>query len=292
MLIIQFPVISPEIFSFEVFGYTLALRWYALAYIAGLVLGGIFISRLVRNSSLWIRVPMQPKQVEDLMTWMIAGVIIGGRLGFVLFYNPGYYMANPVEIVKVWQGGMSFHGGFLGVATGVILYAWRNKLPVLSLGDVVATVTPIGLFFGRLANFIKPELWGRPTDVSWAMIFPDDRALTCPPDWLAVCTRHPSQLYEAALEGLLLGLVLVWLVYRRGWFKHPGRITGVFLLGYGLARGFVEYFREPDERFITTENPLGFVLNAGELGLTMGQVLSLPMILAGVALLYRGRAKK
>ena len=288
---LPFPNIDPEIFAFELFGFHVALRWYALAYIAGIVLGWRYILTLIARPMLWNRIPLSKKQVEDLLTWMVLGVIIGGRLGFVLFYNPSEYLANPVEILKVWNGGMAFHGGFFGVIVGVALFGWRHNLPILSIGDAVATVAPLGLLFGRIANFIKPELWGRPTDVAWGVNFPDPRAQPCPPDWVGECLRHPSQLYEAGLEGLLLGLIMNWLVWRKGWFKAPGRMIGVFLLGYGISRWFVEYFRQPDEQFVSPENPIGYIFTFANTGVTMGQILSLPMIIIGLWMILKIRRK-
>lgn len=284
---LPFPNIDPEIFAFDLAGFHIALRWYALAYIAGLVLGWRYILVLINRPKLWSAVPMEKKQVEDLLTWIVVGVIVGGRLGFVLFYNPGPYMANPVDILKVWEGGMSFHGGFFGVVAGISIYGWRQKLPILSIGDAVAAATPLGLFFGRIANFIKPELWGRPTDAAWGVNFPDPRAQTCPPDWIGECLRHPSQLYEAGLEGLVLGLVIAWLVWRKDLLKSPGRIIGVFLLGYGASRWFVEYFRQPDLQFTSAENPIGYIFTFAQTGVTMGQLLSLPMIIAGALLILK-----
>ncbi len=289
--VLQFPDIDPEIFAFDLFGLHLALRWYALAYIAGLVIGWRLIVRMMKRDDLWRdHPPMKPAQAEDLLTWLVLGVVLGGRLGFVLFYQPGYYLANPAEILKVWQGGMSFHGGFLGVVIAGALFCRRNRLPMLSVGDAIAAVAPIGLFFGRLANFIKPELWGRPATVPWAVDFPDPLAQVCPDYWLLPCTRHPSQLYEAALEGLVLGAVLLWMVYRRGALKTPGRIIALFLTGYGLARFIVEYYRQADEQFVSLGNPFGYVIRLGETGITQGQLLSLPMIGIGIALLlWTGR---
>jgi len=284
--VIAFPHINPEIFSFDVFGAHLALRWYALAYIVGLLLAWRIIMQLMKRDDLWPnKAPMEPAKAEDLLTWLVLGVIIGGRLGFVLFYQPSYYFANPGDILKVWQGGMAFHGGFLGVVVAGALYAWRYKLPVLSLGDALAIATPTGLFLGRLANFIKPELWGRPTNVPWAMYFPDPVAEVCPDYWLLPCTRHPSQLYEAALEGIVLGVLLFWLAYRRGALKVPGRSIAVFFTGYGSARFFIEYFRQADAQFVSLDNPFGYVIHIGETGITQGQILSLPMIVVGLALL-------
>ena len=288
---LPFPNINPEIFAFDLFGFHIALRWYALAYIAGLVLGWRYILLLISKPALWGAVPLDKRQVEDLMTWMVVGIIIGGRLGFVLFYNPGPYMANPVEILKVWEGGMAFHGGFFGVVAGVVLYGWRNNLPILSIGDAVAAVTPLGLLFGRVANFIKPELWGRPTDIAWGVNFPDPRAQICPPDWVGECLRHPSQLYEAGLEGLILGLLIAWVIWRKGWLKAPGRVVGLFLLGYGAARWFIEYFRQPDLQFTSPENPIGYIFTFAQTGVTMGQLLSLPMILIGLIMILKIRER-
>jgi phosphatidylglycerol:prolipoprotein diacylglycerol transferase len=228
---------------------------------------------------------MRPDQSDDLLTWMILGVIIGGRLGYVLFYQPGYYLANPGEILAVWRGGMSFHGGFLGVVAGVVGFALSRGLPIAGIGDAVAAAAPIGIFFGRLANFINAELWGRPTLQPWGVLFPGEAAV-CPPGWPDPCARHPSQLYEAGLEGLLLFLVIAWAI-RRGALTRPGRVMGIFLAGYGLARFVVEFFREPDAQFVTVDNLSGHVLALGQWGISMGQLLSLPMILVGLLLLLR-----
>ncbi len=290
--LIPYPQIDPEIVSIPLGPITLSLRWYALAYIAGLLIAWRWVVALVKRPQLWPgnTPPMQPRQVEDLMTWVILGVILGGRLGFVLFYQPGYYLQNPVEILYVWEGGMSFHGGFAGVILAGVLFARRHGLPVGSIGDAFALTAPVGLFLGRIANFINGELWGRPTTVPWAMVFPGPRAQTCPPDWNAVCARHPSQLYEAGLEGLVLGAVLAWLVYRRGWLKTPWALSGAFFLGYGAARSFVELFRQADPQFVTPDNPWGHVVQlGGGWGLTMGQLLSLPMIAIGLALIWWAR---
>ncbi len=290
--ILPFPDIGPEIFSIQIGNFTLAPRWYALAYIVGLVVAWRWVVALVKRPELWPdgKAPIAPKQVEDLLTWVILGVILGGRLGFVLFYQPGFYFANPLEIIKIWEGGMSFHGGFLGVIVAGVLFARKHGLPVASLGDSFALTAPVGLFLVRLTNFINGELWGKPTTVPWAFVFPGERAQYCPEGWVGPCGRHPSQLYEAALEGLVLGLLLAWLAYRRGWLKVPGRLTAMFLIGYGLARSFVELFREADAQFISPDNPMGYVIRFGSSidswGLSMGQVLSLPMVLVGLALLW------
>lgn len=283
---IPFPDISPEIFTIQIGELSLSLRWYALAYLAGLLIGWRIMLRMMRRPALWgDRPPMPPEQVDDLLTWVILGVILGGRLGFVLFYEPGFYLAHPVEIVKVWQGGMSFHGGFAGVVVASWLYCRGRGIPPLRLADAMAVVAPIGLFFGRIANFINAELWGRPTDLPWGVIFPGEAAQSCP-GIVGPCARHPSQLYEAGLEGLLLGLVL-WAMLRRGGLRRPGLCFGIFLAGYGLARMFIELFRVADAQFITPENPLGHVIGGAGFGLSMGQVLSLPMVLLGLFLILR-----
>ena len=291
-MILPFPDIDPALFSIEIGGFTFALRWYALAYIAGILLGWRLAVLTVRRDPLWPgnRAPMQPGQVEELITSVILGIILGGRLGFVLFYQPAYYLANPGEILAVWQGGMSFHGGMIGVTLGGLIFAWRNKVPLLSLGDLMALCTPPGLLLGRAANFINGELWGRPSDAPWAVVFPGDRAQDCP-GIVGDCARHPSQLYEAGLEGLVLGALLIFLVYRMGWLKRPGAITGMFLVGYGLSRSFIELFRQADAQFITAANPMGYVVQFGDAGLSMGQLLSLPMVLLGLTLILWPRRR-
>jgi len=289
LLALPFPNIDPEIFAIDVFGFNFALRWYALAYIGGLLIGWRVIVRLMKRESLWKGgAPMSPDKAEDLLTWLILGVVLGGRLGFVLFYQPEYYLSHPGEILKVWQGGMSFHGGFAGVIAATVLYSWRHKLPLWSVADAIAVASPIGLFLGRIANFIRPELWGRPTTVAWGVEFP---GVTCPDTWFLVCTRHPSQLYEAGLEGLLLGFIILWLITRFRALHFPGLITGVFFLGYGSARVFVEMFRQADAQFVSLDNPFGYVISLGNAGLTQGQILSLPMVFIGIALIFWSRRR-
>ena len=242
------------------------IRWYALAYISGLVLGWLYLRWLVQRPG-WT---MTTEHLDDLLLYVTLGVVFGGRLGYVLFYKPGFYLAHPGDILAVWQGGMSFHGGLIGVLAAMALFAWRRGIPFFEVGDAVAAAVPIGLFFGRIANFINAELFGRASDVPWAMVFPHGG-----PD-----PRHPSQLYEAALEGLLLFLILYLIARRPRTGDNAGRIGGLFLIGYGLARSFVELFREPDAH-------LGFLLGGS---VTMGQILSIPMILIGIALLAKSHA--
>ncbi|MGQ0664672.1 MAG: prolipoprotein diacylglyceryl transferase [Pseudomonadota bacterium] len=258
VLALPFPAIDPVAIELG----PLVIRWYALAYIAGIVLGWRYAIHLVRRPPLF----MTAAAIDDFVVWATVGIIAGGRLGYVLFYKPGYYVFQPWEALFLWRGGMSFHGGLIGVLVAVWLFARRHGLPVLALGDVIAAATPIGLFFGRLANFINGELYGRPTDFPLAMVFPGGGPLP----------RHPSQLYEAALEGLVLFAALAWYARRPGVRERPGRLGGAFLAGYALARMLAELFREPDAH-------LGFLLGP----LTMGQALSAPMLAAGIYLIAR-----
>jgi len=264
LLALPFPAINPVLIQWG----PMAIRWYALAYIAGLVLGWQLIRRVVSNDRYWGGLTRPTSaSIDDLLVYCAFGVIIGGRLGNVLFYDPAYYAAHPLDIFKVWEGGMAFHGGLIGAVIGAWLFARQYRTPVLTVFDLCSLVAPIGLFLGRIANFIRPELWGRPTDVPWAVIFPGTDGLP----------RHPSQIYEALLEGAL-AFVILFALARRGGLKRPGFVTGVFAVLYGLARIFSEFFREPDPR-----------LEALGGGLTMGMVLSLPVILAGVAFLLISR---
>lgn len=290
MSYIPFPDIRPEIFAIDIFGITFALRWYALAYIAGLLIGWRLVLRAIRTPRLWTKAaPLDAEQLDRLLTWIILGVVIGGRLGFVLFYQPGYYLSNPAEILRVWEGGMSFHGGFLGVVVAALWFCQREGIPLLPMADLLALAAPPGLLLGRIANFINAELWGRPTTLPWGVAFPGEAAQSCA-EGLTPCVRHPSQLYEAGLEGLLLGAVLLWLAFRAdSAFRRPGLIAGTFFAGYGIARFLVEFFRQPDAQFVTADNPLGLYLHLGGHGLTAGQLLSLPMVLAGVWFVLRAR---
>ena len=291
---IPFPDITPEIVSISLFGMEFALRWYALAYIVGIVIGWRIVVASMRRPALWPddTAPMDARAVEDLLTWVIVGVILGGRLGYVLFYQPSYYLSNPGEILAVWQGGMAFHGGLMGVVLAVVVFSARRGIRWLSVADALCMVTPVGLLLGRIANFINAELWGRATDLPWGVVFPSAAAQDCP-GVVDLCARHPSQLYEAALEGLILGAVLLWLGWRRGALKFPGTLTGLFFAGYGVARFMVEFVRQPDAQFVSEGNPLGLAWHVAGYGLTMGQILSLPMIAFGTGMfLWARRARK
>ena len=288
---ITFPDISPEIFSVSLFGTTFALRWYALAYIVGIAIGYRMIAAALKRPDLWRgEPPVTPARLEDYLTYIVVGVIAGGRLGYCLFYQPAYYLANPLEIPAIWTGGMSFHGGFLGVVLGVYLFSRRNGVSFGSMADVTCLAATPAILLVRIANFVNGELWGRPTDLPWGVIFPSEAAQDCP-GVVGLCARHPSQLYESALEGLVLGAVLLFLVYRRGALRFPWLTTGVFCAGYALARFLVEFVRQPDAQFRGTDNPLGWALDFGDWGLTMGQLLSLPMFLFGVSLIVLSRRR-
>jgi phosphatidylglycerol:prolipoprotein diacylglycerol transferase len=223
-----------------------------------------------------------------MLTWIILGVLLGGRIGYVLFYQPDIYLQNPLAILAIWEGGMAFHGGLLGVIVAAWIYTGRQNINRLSAADAIALGVPPGLLLGRFANFINAELWGRPTDLPWAVAFPGYAAQDCP-NVIGLCTRHPSQLYEALLEGLVLLCLLLWLVWRRDGYKRPGLVSGTFFAGYGLARFVVEFVRQPDAQFISESNPLGLAWHVTGYGLTMGQLLSLPMIVLGLWLIMRAR---
>jgi phosphatidylglycerol:prolipoprotein diacylglycerol transferase len=257
MFALPFPAIDPVLIEIGPF----AIRWYALAYVVGLILGWRYMLHLAR------RIPgiLSERDVDDFLLWATIGVILGGRFGYVLFYNPSYFFNHPLQIFAVWQGGMSFHGGLVGVITALILFCRLRKLPVLRVGDILCCAVPIGLLLGRIANFINGELFGRPTDVPWAMVFPNGGPIP----------RHPSQLYEACAEGLLLFLLLWFMAHYTRAPQRPGLIAGTFLAGYGVARGTVEFFRQPDQQ-------LGFLYS----WVTMGQLLSLPLILVGLMLIW------
>jgi phosphatidylglycerol:prolipoprotein diacylglycerol transferase len=261
-LLMAFPVFDPVAIAIG----PIVIRWYALAYIFGIVLGWLYARALLKSERLWDGpAPMTLIQLDDFILWVTVGIILGGRTGYVLFYNFAFFVQHPAEILELWKGGMSFHGGFMGCVVAVIWFARANKVSILSLGDLTTAVAPIGLLLGRLANFINSELWGRPADPSlpWAMIFPNGGPLP----------RHPSQLYEAGLEGIVLFAVLAIMV-RLGALKRPGLVLGSFIAIYGLARITGEHFREPDPQ-------LGFLWG----GLTMGMLLSVPMVIAGAIMI-------
>ena len=258
MYAIAFPAIDPIAIGLG----PVVVRWYSLAYVFGILLGWQYAMRLTTRTEDGV----SRAHIDDFVIWATLGIILGGRLGYVLFYQPGYYFNNPLEIFAVWKGGMSFHGGALGVMAAIWIYCGRQNISLLSFTDLVCAAAPIGLFFGRIANFINGELFGRATDVPWAMVFPRGGSLP----------RHPSQLYESALEGFLLFVILATLIYGFNALRRPGLIAGVFFAGYGVARFIVEFVREPDAH-------LGTLMGIA----TMGQLLSLPLIAIGLWLIYR-----
>ncbi len=260
MTALTFPSIDPVLIQIGPF----AVHWYGVAYVAGILLGWWFARHVVRTAAYWVphASPIQQEELDDFLTWAVIGIIAGGRIGYVLFYNLSYYLANPLSIPAVWDGGMSFHGGAFGAIVAMVLFARSRGFSAFSLLDVVAAASCFGLFFGRIANFINSELWGRTADVPWAFIFPTGGPLP----------RHPSQLYEAGLEGLLLFIVLFALIARAGKLATPGFIGGAWVFGYGSARIIVEFFRQPDAH-------IGYL--AGN-WLTMGMILSLPMLAIGL----------
>ena len=280
-----FPEFNPVWFSIG----PLPIRWYALAYVSGIVLGWWYAAQLAKRERLWAprKPPVTSVQLDDLVLWITLGIILGGRFGYALFYKPVMYLnllvgqswGERLELFQLWTGGMSFHGGFLGVAIALVLYARRYNINALSLGDMIAPVAPIGLFFGRIANFINGELWGRPTDAPWGVVFCNTHIAqqyggACPVELLT--PRHPSQLYEAALEGLLLLVILSLAIWKGRLLAKPGYVTGLFLVGYGVIRASLENVRQPD-----------FGFDHLPLGLTMGMILSVPMILVGGWLIWR-----
>jgi phosphatidylglycerol:prolipoprotein diacylglycerol transferase len=268
MAIMPFPDIDPIAFSIG----PLAIHWYGLAYVVGIMLGWSYARRIAGNESLWPgnASPVTKTQLDDFVVWAALGIVLGGRIGYILFYDMPAVIESPIRAIQIWNGGMSFHGGIIGTTLAMILFARRNSIPIWSLFDIVAGVVPIGLFFGRIANFINGELWGRLADVPWAVVFPTGGPFA----------RHPSQLYEAGLEGIVLLSVLALLIYGFRALKSPGLISGVFVCGYALSRILVEFFREPDAQ-------LGYLLGTG--WLTMGMVLSFPMILLGLWAIMRAR---
>jgi phosphatidylglycerol:prolipoprotein diacylglycerol transferase len=256
---IPFPAIDPVAIAVGPF----VVRWYALAYIAGLLMGWRYCLILADRPPRLV----ERREIDDFLVWATLGVVLGGRVGYVLFYQPGYYLQHPLEALYLWHGGMSFHGGALGVTIAIILFARARRRPVFAFSDIITEAIPIGLFFGRIANFINGELFGRETDVPWAMVFPNGGPVA----------RHPSQLYEAVCEGLLLFLLLLFAEHR-GARQRPGIVTGLFLIGYAVARMSGELFRQPDAQ-------LGFLFFVGQFGVTMGQLLSIPALIAGIVLI-------
>ena len=251
------------------------LRWYSLAYLAGIFIGYWYLLKLIKQPG----APMARRHADDMVFYAALGIILGGRLGYVLFYNPGYYLDNPLDILKLWDGGMSFHGGVLGTTLGILYLARKEGLPWLRIHDYVACCVPFGLFFGRLANFVNHELWGAPTNVPWAIRFPEVVAglsALGPP-------RHPSQLYEAALEGIVLFVILAWMFWRTEARYQPGKLVGAFIFFYGCFRFAVEFVREPDTQLVEF---------AQATGLHMGQWLSLPMILGGLYLMLTAKKRR
>ena len=253
---IPFPAINPIAISLGPF----AIRWYALAYIVGLLIGWRYCLALAARPPHLV----ERQDVDDFLVWATLGVVLGGRIGYVLFYKPGYYIYHPIEALYVWHGGMSFHGGAIGVTIAIILFTRARRIPLFAFSDIITEAIPIGLFFGRIANFINGELFGRPSDAPWAMIFPNGGPMP----------RHPSQLYEAICEGILL-FFLLFCAERLGSRRRPGILTGLFLLGYAVARMSGELFREPDPQ-------LGFLI----FGTTMGQLLSIPMLIIGALMIW------
>ncbi|MBO9125014.1 MULTISPECIES: prolipoprotein diacylglyceryl transferase [unclassified Rhizobium] len=268
MAIMPFPNIDPIAFAIG----PVAIHWYGLAYVAGIMIGWYYARLIAANDSLWPGnvSPITKAQLDDFVVWVALGVVLGGRIGYILFYDMPAIIESPIRAIQIWNGGMSFHGGLTGTTIAMIIFAKRNKIPLWNLFDIVAAVVPVGLFFGRIANFINGELWGRLTDVPWAVVFPTGGPFA----------RHPSQLYEAGLEGIVLVLALAALIYGMKALKTPGFVAGVFVCGYALSRIFVEFFREPDAQ-------LGYLL--GTNWLTMGMVLSSPMILLGLWAMIRAR---
>jgi len=275
VLAIPFPDIDSVAFQFG----PVAIKWYGLAYLAGLLLGWFYVRRLLSQAKLWAdeQPPFVPQKVDDLLIYIVLGVLLGGRLGFVLFYEPSYYLENPLDVFAVWKGGMSFHGGFFGSGVAIWIFSRRNGINPWSTSDLCTAAVPIGIFFGRIANFINGELFGRPTTMPWGMVFPEAKV-----HYAAVepTPRHPSQLYEAVLEGLVLFIVLRLLTHRYGALKRPGLVTGTFLVGYALARSIAELFREPHYAHSLNIEPL-----------TVGIAYSIPMFLLGLFVIYFARTQ-
>jgi phosphatidylglycerol:prolipoprotein diacylglycerol transferase len=269
LAILPFPNIDPVAFSIG----PLSVHWYGLAYVAGIMIGWFYARKLIDRPALWKgdAAPMTKTHLDDFLVWIAVGIVVGGRTGYVLFYDLPVMLENPIRIIQIWNGGMSFHGGLIGSIIAMILFARKNAIPVWSMFDIIAAVVPLGLFFGRIANFINGELWGRLSSAPWAIVFPTGGPFA----------RHPSQLYEAGLEGIVLLSLLAILIFGVKALRTPGLVSGVFVIGYGFSRIFVEFFREPDAQ-------VGYLL--GTNWLTMGMVLSSPMVLIGLWAVLRARA--
>ena len=269
MLAIPFPAIDPIAVAIGPF----AVRWYGLAYFAGILIGWWYARRLVANDRLWggNPAPISRLNVDDFLLWLVLGIVLGGRIGYAIFYQPDHFLSDPLSLLRLWEGGMSFHGGLAGVILAMVAFSLRHRIPMLSLFDISAASVTFGLFFGRIANFINAELWGRPTDLPWGVAFPNGGSIP----------RHPSQLYEAVLEGLVLFLVLRVLTHRFQSLERPGLTGGAFIAGYGIARILVEFAREPDPQ-------LGYLAGM----LTMGMILSIPMVLVGIAAMILALRRK
>ncbi|AYD01659.1 prolipoprotein diacylglyceryl transferase [Neorhizobium sp. NCHU2750] len=269
LAILPFPQIDPVAFSIG----PLSVHWYGLAYVAGIMIGWFYARKLIERPHLWKgdAAPMTNAHLDDFLVWIAVGIVVGGRTGYVLFYDLQPMLEDPIRIIQIWNGGMSFHGGLMGSIIAMFLFARRNAIPVWSMFDIIAAVVPLGLFFGRIANFINGELWGRLSSMPWAMVFPTGGPFA----------RHPSQLYEAGLEGIVLLSLLAIMIFRFKALRIPGLISGIFVMGYGFSRIFVEFFREPDAQ-------LGYLL--GTNWLTMGMVLSSPMLLIGLWAILRALA--
>lgn len=265
--LLTFPNLDPIIFSIG----PIDVRWYGLSYVVGILLGWYYAKFALSQNRLWPndQAPMTQKDIDDFVLWAAAGIVVGGRLGYIIFYDFAAILHSPMRIFQVWNGGMSFHGGLLGTLVSMTIFAYLRKIKIWSLFDITCAAAPIGLFFGRIANFINGELWGKLTSVPWAFIFPSGGPFP----------RHPSQLYEAALEGLFLFLFLALLVFKFKSFKWPGFIAGMFLTLYASARIFVEFFREPDAH-------IGYLFSGW---LTMGMLLSTPLLAVGLATMLRAR---
>lgn len=266
---LAYPNIDPIIFSIG----PVSIHWYGLAYVVGLIFGWIYAKNLAVNTALWPKTKhrITAFHIDDFIIWAAFGIVLGGRIGYIFFYDFSAIMENPIRAFQIWNGGMSFHGGILGVIVAMIWFSKSRKISTWSLMDLIATVVPIGLFFGRIANFINSELWGKITDVPWAFVFPNGGPFT----------RHPSQLYEAALEGALTLVILAIFVFKFKWYKHPGMIAGLFVVLYALSRIFVEFYRQPDLH-------IGYLMGNW---LTMGMLLSLPMLAVGIWALYNAQKR-